>query len=336
MTLNDSPETLDPAKLRKLGSSYGLYAVPYIGNAQTLAASTQRPLAQAQSWKGLAKNLQGTNSTFYSRLGSNNSAVADFLPILWANGGCIVGGTSDHEVAGFTADGRTAAHDALDMSMKLAGSNPVQYTRFGEEDVYQGLQASSNAAGVSWLAYRNDKLSGSLRWYRMPDGEMPVRSPCQGSAEISSDGNNLRTGVLGMWALAVPNGSTNHDLGWTFIAWALKQWSHPAEQVASDHCSVSRELTDPAGVPTPFEDQLTCDVRCLIRHSRPRIADPDWHEIEAAVGLRIREAHWGMRSLDEAVDLAAEDVSTILNRRPRNNNQAGTKTVSWFLRKPLR
>lgn len=295
--------------------SFRLYALPYLGNAQALVAPETTVSSKLRSWAGIADALKTSKSPFYLRLGSNSSGLADFLPILWSHGGCLIGRRNLHEVSGLSPEG--PALEALDLSVELARFSPVEYARFKDEEVDQQLSGSESPMGVSWLSYRiqRRKEQKPLTWYLMPDDDTKMTTAaCSESEESVAAAPAQRTGVFGLWSLAVPRVSENQDLGFAFVKKALELQS--AGKPSPQHqCTESRELTEKSDMMSPFEGQLTCDMRALIRHSRPRPAHPDWREIEAAVGLRLRQAHWKTKKSQDAAALASTALDGILNRR---------------------
>jgi hypothetical protein len=302
-----------------INRDFKLYALPYAGNAQALITSLRDPLPlQSQSWPSLSDKLKLSKSAYYSRLDSNNTALADFLPILLAAGGCLVGKDGNREVSGFSGpEGHAAAKWALQLSKDLAEPSPVQYTRLNDEDVHRYLAGSDNAIGVSWLGDRvQTNKKSSLRWFVMPDrdSKSEVSLLCKAEEERVAHGVNQRPGTFSLWSLAVRESENSH-LGWEFVSWALGELRGSEITDKAEQCADSRELKDTPDAPSPFEDQLTCGVRNLIRHSRPRMGHPNWGGIEAAVGLRIREAHWGTKEIDEAVNLASQDIEKILDEQ---------------------
>jgi hypothetical protein len=324
---------LDPSNLK---STYELYALPYVGNVQVLAR--HKPTSEAAhsafdqllqrdgqfTWDGVERALKADNGSFFSRLATNNSAVADFLPILWANGGCLVQMTDGHEVSGLNTN---QAKRAFDQDLRLGSKGPVQYTRFKDRDVFQLLAAPKSVA-ISWLAYRAGSTDENLQWYVMPQSLLPgieekqLASNCVDDQERAAfDSKPSGTSLLGAWLLTVPNGTGNRHVAWSFVSWMLTKSedvrgpvAQPPSSCATASFSLGPATPDSAhGQPTPFEDRMSCWVKGVVRTSTPRLAHPKWHEIEAAVGFRIRQAHWRTINTEEVVKRASEDLQAILS-----------------------
>jgi hypothetical protein len=309
---------VDESKIRDI-RDYSLYALPYVGNVQMLVSRAQA-LRQPESWTEIEKDISIAKASFSARLGSNNSALADFLPLLWAAGGCLLGFDGSGEVSGFSSDGREIAVEAFQKSADLARANSVQYTRFLEEDISHHLLTAPKTVGIAWLAYGLKPGQDDLQAYVLPAVLTTQKSKprvCSGDPE---DGDEIfrRTGALGLWSLAVPKETVNPGAAWEFIRWALKQLKEDKAPVGA--CEPSARLAINGDNTSPFEDHLTCGGRTLIRHSRPRISDPDWKQIEAAVGFRVRQAHWRAREIGEIVNEASRDLKRILEDRQRQDN----------------
>jgi hypothetical protein len=63
--------------------------------------------------------------------------------------------------------------------------------------------------------------------------------------------------------------------------------------------------------PSPLRSKISCGRRELVWHARPRLCHPKWHATEAAVRLRVREAHWQTTTVQDATCRAAKDVQRI-------------------------
>ena len=315
-------------QLDKLHGSYTLYGLPYVGNVQVIArhspASGKDDLrvhlaAGHAGWPSLVN--PGTQ--FYMRMGSNNSAVADFLPLLWSEGGCLIAKNAQgQEISGLSDSGPALA--ALDLSLKLVASGPIQYARFKEEDVQTYLKNTPDSIGVSWLAYRSGLLrqaspqngNGGIRWYSMPTVDTEVKNSCNSDVPLVDTGKRS-PGTLGAWLLAVNSSSKQRDEAWKFVHWVLQQVRDVKTPPSAAECSDEIEPVgnDPLnGFPTPFEDQLTCGSRKAVRNSRPRPAHPRWREIEDALGFRVRQVHWGTLKSTEAMHDVEGELNEILTR----------------------
>jgi spermidine/putrescine-binding protein len=325
--------TVDRAKLKSIreARNYVLYALPFVGNVQVLArhppenvadpgVDLQAPPHQLR-WLTIEKALGADK--FFSRLATNNSALADFLPILWSNGGCLIGSEDGKEVSGLDPE---TAKRAFEQSLHFAQNSPVQYARFNDQDVFDSLLREPQSVGISWLAYRAEAQIKGLQWYRMPDGDTETKPSCLHNEErMSNPGAKHGGGVLGAWLLAVPRGASNQKDAWNFINWALtKSDMLPEAKVPNSSCSASSPVGNAEsdyghGEPTPFEDRLSCGVKDVVSHSTPRPSHHRWHEIEEAVGFRIRQAHWQPNKLDEFAKQATEDLTFLL--REKNSNK---------------
>jgi len=320
LTANDQVH-VDIAKLKKVGDDYGFYALPFLGNTQAIVrnnASTGETKAvevMAKPWSDLISKTP----YFLMRMGTNNGALADFLPILWAEGGCLIRTDSaGHELSGLHKS--MAAEKAFNFSLAAAAAAPLQHARFNDDDVQTYLLKRPDSIAISWLAYRKfgtpqtitENKGSSVTWYGMPPAE-PVNDPANDGCSLDEprvEAGKQGPGTLGVWLLAVSSNSSHPAQAWDFIQWAFDHLPLPATgATAAGSCASTGEI-EPAdkdllkGYPTPFEDQLSCGAQVAVRHSAPRPSHPKWNEIEDAVGLRIRQMHWRTLTSTEVVDSA--------------------------------
>jgi Bacterial extracellular solute-binding protein len=336
--------TLDPSKLQIVKRTYDLYALPYVGNVQVLARHKPtgdradsafdqllKPPGQF-TWDGVERALETDKGSFFSRRATNNSAVADFLPILWSNGGCLVRWENGQEMSGLNTD---QARRAFEQDLRLGSKGPVQYTRFKDRDVFQLLAAPKSVA-ISWLAYRAGSNDENLQWYVMPQSSSPapeekdLASTCIDSQEKAAfHSKPPGTSLLGAWLLTVPRAASNRKVAWSFVSWVLAKSDKLEESAVSpasscDMSSFSLGQASPEyahGQPTAFEDRMSCGVKNAVRNSTPRPAHPKWHEIEAALGFRIRQAHWRTIKTEDVAKLASEEVQRILRESESGDRQ---------------
>jgi hypothetical protein len=351
-TANKADPVVDLRGDQKGDTAYEPYALPFVGNVQVLARHTpngadsqlDKLLKTAdRTWDNVENVLNLSKEPFFSRLGTNNSAVADFLPILWSNGGCLVRLVDGKEVSGLDLP---LARRAFEQDLRLKELSPIQHARFKDQDVFDFLSpprpvVGQNSVGISWLAYRAGTDNNNLKWYVMPPAnvvnEPPHAEKCNDNQEPLSDSGLKRPGigVLGAWLLAVPRGASNPDVAWNFIVWALAAKSGLPKDGDKPFCDTplgdpKSEVGDPkseyeGGQPVTFEKRLSCGVQTAIRASIPRPAHPRWHQIEEAVGFRIRQAHWGTVPEEEGKrppisQLASRDLQEILNRWAKQKN----------------
>ena len=343
------------AMLTSISTSYGLYSLPYAGNFQALVRhspnAAEDSFGQALAggnadWKKIEAELniaeKGKVAHFYSRLGSNNSALADFLPILWAEGGCLIRRNGDRQESGLRTRPKInpggasevwVATNALKLSLNLAIGH-IQYSRFQDEDVQKYLLADGNSMGVSWMAFRSYKpASGkagsgeNLGWYWMPRVSAGVdpADTCDTDDERSNQADAHGVSSIGVWSLGVDARSTQKHIAWEFIEWQLNELLKARPTPPARSCDTLGKIgsapTDQlGGYPTPFEDQLTCAERTAIRNARTRPSLPQWRDVEEAVGFRIRQAHWRTLPAGDAIEQADKDLNWILKRSTGSHN----------------
>jgi ABC-type glycerol-3-phosphate transport system substrate-binding protein len=307
---------------RAWNQKYGLYALPVLGNVQmlVLGSDADQDAGDPVSWESVRKFLQGDPKSsgrrrYYSRLYSDNSALVDFLPFLWAYGGCIMATGGDS--VGFTADENGPAYKALKMSVEMAQYSPVQYVRFQDDDVNNQLQRNSAAIGISWLAFRGQLLmtpGGKPAFHELPFATAEqAKSHIRPAAYGACGAIPSNAGALGAWLLAVNRNSPRQRQAWELVI-GLLQMLADARIEWHDNTPSKRRLL----YATPFERSLDELAKRVVRASLPRLAHPKWEQIESALGFRIRQAHWRGRSsgpdaIKEALTRAREEIEGILS-----------------------
>ena len=328
----DVPETVSigraAAAFRK---GYKLYGLPYVGNMQALTVSPNikdgaigAVGGSGTTWSGLRAQTDKGPVRFYSRLGSDNGALIDFLPILWSYGGCLVSTDRDgREVTGFTARPDSPEWRALDTSIAISRRSSPEYSRFDEDVLFRFVSDKANLLSISWLALRGRSLqapgSHGPGWYQMPVNE---EGPSPGCADNEERRGTRRSGGLGLWSLAIEAGASERELAAQFVQYAVEDlWNDAGsgDPVCSAHGGNTpaqlEELPPDRSVfyPSPLLSKMSCATRKMVALARPRISHPEWHKIEHAVGLRVREAHWQTIGIPDATCRTARDVQRILN-----------------------
>src|SRR5271170_2227877 len=175
------------------------YALPYVGNSQLFFYRKdlfdKYQLGAPDRWEKIlndAKTIGAGEKMFgyVMRAAPGNSAVTDFMPLLWAFGGDI-----------FDAQGRP----------NLTSPESIEALRFMVELGKISAQLLQGTAAMSinwpaWIAAMDDpsksKVPGKIEFAPMPAARLP------GVAE------------LGAWLVAVPAGSAHRDAAFDFIYWA--------------------------------------------------------------------------------------------------------------------
>jgi hypothetical protein len=170
--------------------------------------------------------LKDKDPRFLMRMGSNNSAVADFLPILRGEGGCLIINSKaknpDRSALGTNGIAAQALADSLD----LVKHGPIQHARFMDDDVQTYVLNMPDSIAISWLAFVGWKPSaertprdntGEIRWYLMPKAAPHAQSLWADEAAAIE-----APGTLGAWLLPVNSHSGNRSLRGCLLALCSK------------------------------------------------------------------------------------------------------------------
>lgn len=279
------------------------YGLPYVGNSQLFFYRKdlfeKYKLGLPDRWENVlqAARTIGAGEKMYGyvmRAGPGNSAVTDFMPLLWAFGGDI-----------FNAEGTpnltsAEAIAALRFMLELGKYSPPGYAGFNAAEVSAHLLQGTAAMSINWPAWiaamddpSKSKVSGKIEFAPMPAARLP------GVAE------------LGAWLLAVPAASPHRDAAFNFIYWATS--SDQMTQAALRGNPPTRRSV----FHTPdllrrfraFPAQLAA-----LEAARPRPRTVLWNEIENAFGISLSQANSGALSPEAAMQQANQEITGILER----------------------
>lgn len=279
------------------------YALPYVGNSQLFFYRKdlfeKYKLGPPDRWQKIleAAKTIGTGEKMYGyvmRAAPGNSAVTDFMPLLWAFGGDI-----------FDAQDRPnltsrEALDALRFMLALGKFSPPGYAGFNADEVSAHLLQGTAAMSInwpSWIAAMDDpsksKIPGKIEFAPMPSARLP------GVAE------------LGSWLLAVPSASPHRDAAFDFIYWAteapqLTQAALRGNPPTRRSVFLSPDLLKKFRA---FPAQLAA-----LEGARPRPRTTQWNEIENAFGVALSQANSGAISPEDAMRQANREIAAILER----------------------
>jgi multiple sugar transport system substrate-binding protein len=279
------------------------YALPYVGNSQLFFYRKdlfeKYKLGPPDRWQNVLKAAQtiGAGEKMYGyvmRAAPGNSAVTDFMPLLWAFGGDI-----------FDAQGKPSLTspetlDALRFMLELGKVSPPGYAGFNADEVSAHLLQGTAAMSInwpSWIAAMDDpsksKIPGKIEFAQMPSARLP------GVAE------------LGSWLLAVPAASPNRANAFDFIYWAtdapqLTQAALRGNPPTRRSVFLSPDLQNKFRA---FPAQLAA-----LEGARPRPRTKQWNEIENAFGVALSQANSGATSPEAAMQQANQEIAAILDR----------------------
>lgn len=283
-----------------------LYALPYVGNAGFFFYRRdlfeKHGLAAPRTWtevREAARRIQSAEPGMYGyvmRAAPGNPAVADFIPILWAFGGDLLGPDGAPRLD------TPEAHAALAFMVEMGRFTPSGYVSFNADEVAAHLLQSTAAMSInwpSWISAMDDpaksRVVGKIAFAPMPGEREPGRS------------------ALGNWLLGIPAGSRRIEAAFAFLRWATDP---PRMRRAA-------ERGNPPTRRSIFLDpELNRRFRAYpvqlaaLENGRPRPRTPHWNEIENVFGVLVSKANAGSISVDGALARAQREIADIQRRNP--------------------
>jgi multiple sugar transport system substrate-binding protein len=284
-------------------SAANFYALPYVGNSQLFFYRKdlfdRYKLGAPDHWQKVLEDGKtiGAGEKIFGyvmRAAPGNSAVTDFMPLLWAFGGDI-----------FDPQGRPnlaspEAIDALRFMVELGKISPPGYAGFNAAEVSAQLLQGTAAMSINWPAWiaamddpSKSKVPGRIAFAPMPSARMP------GVAE------------LGAWLVAVPAASPHRDAAFDFIYWA----TDPAQMTQAalrGNPPTRRSVFQSPNLKKNFR-AFPAQLAAL-EAARPRPRTTQWNEIENAFGVSLSQANSGAASPEEAMQRANREITAILER----------------------
>ncbi len=273
------------------------FALPYVGNSQLFFYRKdlfdKYKLGAPDRWEKVltdAKTIGAGEKMFgyVMRAAPGNSAVTDFMPLLWAFGGDIFDLTKPEAV------------DALKFMLELGKYSPPGYAGFNAAEVSAQLLQGTAAMSINWPAWiaamddpSKSKVVGKIEFAPMPAARKP------GVAE------------LGAWLLAVSAGSAHREAAFDFIYWATDPVQMTEAALRGNPPTRRSVFQSPDLIAKfrAFPAQLA-----VLQAARPRPRTTQWNEIENAFGVALSQANSGAATAEAAMQQAHREIAAILER----------------------
>jgi multiple sugar transport system substrate-binding protein len=279
------------------------YALPYVGNSQLFFYRKdlfdKYKLGAPDRWEKIladAKTIGAGEKMFgyVMRAAPGNSAVTDFMPLLWAFGADIFDAQGKPNLAS------PEAIEALRFMVELGKYSPPGYAGFNAAEVSAQLLQGTAAMSINWPAWiaamddpSKSKVVGKIEFAPMPAARL------SGIAE------------LGAWLLATPAGSAHHDAALDFMYWA----TDPAQMTQAamrGNPPTRRSVFQSADLIRKFR-AFPAQLDAL-ESARPRPRTTQWNEIENAFGVSLSQANSGAATPEAAMQQANREIAAILER----------------------
>jgi multiple sugar transport system substrate-binding protein len=292
-----------PSCLAVCRQAQSFHALPYVGNSQLFFYRKdlfeKYKLGAPDRWEKVrdaAKTIGEGEKMFgyVMRAAPGNSAVTDFMPLLWAFGADI-----------FDAQGKPnltspEAIAALRFMVELGKYSPPGYAGFNAAEVSAQLLQGTAAMSINWPAWiaamddpAKSKVTGKIEFASMPSARVP------GVAE------------LGAWLLAVPASAPHRDAAFDFIYWATEP-AQMTEAALRGNPPTRRSVFQSSDLVKKFR-AFPAQLASL-EGARPRPRTAQWNEIENAFGVSLSQANSGALSPEAAMQQANREIAAILER----------------------
>jgi multiple sugar transport system substrate-binding protein len=279
------------------------YALPYVGNSQLFFYRKdlfdKYKLGAPDRWEKIlidAKTIGAGEKMFgyVMRAAPGNSAVTDFMPLLWAFGGDIFDAQGKPNLAS------PEAIEALRFMVELGKYSPPGYAGFNAAEVSAQLLQGIAAMSINWPAWiaamddpSKSKVVGKIEFAPMPSARNP------GVAE------------LGAWLLAIPTGSRHQDAASDFISWATEP-AQMTQAALRGNPPTRRSVFQSPDLLKKFR-AFPAQLAAL-EAARPRPRTTQWNEIENAFGVSLSQANSGAATPEAAMQQANREIAEILAR----------------------
>ncbi len=283
--------------------SENFYALPYVGNSQLFFYRkdlfNKYKLGTPDRWEQVrdAAKVIGAGEKMYGyvmRAAPGNSAVTDFIPLMWAFGGDIFDAQGNPNLTS------PQAIEALRFMVELGKYSPPGYAGFNAAEVSAQLLQGTSVMSINWPAWiaamddpSKSKVPGKIEFAPMPSARVP------GVAE------------LGAWLLAVPVSSSHRDAAIDFIYWATEATQMTQAALRGNPPTRRSVFQSPDLVKKfrAFPAQLAS-----LDSARPRPRTAQWNEIENAFGVSLSQANSGALSPEAAMQQANHEIAAIIQR----------------------
>jgi multiple sugar transport system substrate-binding protein len=243
-----------------------------------------------------AQNKAGTVAGYIIRGKATNPVVADFLPILWSQGGDVF---DENWNVVLDNDASKAAIGFLINDLKGVAQTDPGSTDASDRDKImangQGYQSSvwPGEINTAVLDPAVTKVAGKVTFIPIPKGK-----------------SGKGVGMMGNWLLGVPKASKNQQAAADFIKWMLQkdtQLTYAKNQGIPSRTSILKDASLTAA--NPYFPVLA-DALQAPPNWRPRT--DQWNAVETIIGTHLNKALTGGETADQAATGAATEIRTLM------------------------
>jgi len=243
-----------------------------------------------------AQNKAGSVAGYIIRGKATNPVVADFLPILWSQGGDVF---DENWNVVLDNDASKAAIKFLVEDLKGVAQTDPGSTDASDRDKImangQGYQSSVWPGEITTavLDPAVTKVAGKVAFIPIPKGK-----------------SGKGVGMMGNWLLGVPKASKNQQAAADFIKWMLQadtQKTYAQNNGIPSRTSILKDAElGKANVYFP----VLADALQAPPNWRPRT--DQWNAVEKIIGTHLNKALTGGETADQAATGAAAEIRTLM------------------------
>lgn len=281
-----------------------IFAAPWYTDAGVLFYRSDIVKTPPTTWDELlqmSKDGAGQNGTEHGFVFQGKrfeGLVTNYLEFLWSNGGEVFDGD---KVVINSAEGVEALQYMVDLVQKDKVS-PEGVTTYETEDSRRLFTEGKSVFLRNWpyvwakSTETESKVAGKVGIAPMPKGP-------KGETGAAS---------LGGWNLSISKFSKNQDAAWKFIEFAISEEGQRINAVDGGRIPTLEKL---------FKDEQVleqnphfADFYPVFLQARPRPVSPQYPAISEKIQIHVHKALNGEESAKEALDKAAKEISTVINK----------------------
>jgi multiple sugar transport system substrate-binding protein len=242
------------------------------------------------------QNKAGSVAGYIIRGKATNPVVADFLPILWSQGGDVF---DENWNVVLDNDASKAAIKFLVEDLKGVAQTDPGSTDASDRDKImangQGYQSSvwPGEIGTAVLDPAVTKVAGKVAFIPIPKGK-----------------SGKGVGMMGNWLLGVPKASKNQQAAADFIKWMLQADTQKTYAQNNGIPSRTSILKDAELGKTNVYFPVLADALQAPPNWRPRT--DQWNAVEKIIGTHLNKALTGGETADQAATGAAAEIRTLM------------------------
>jgi multiple sugar transport system substrate-binding protein len=243
-----------------------------------------------------AQNKAGSVAGYIIRGKATNPVVADFLPILWSQGGDVF---DENWNVVFDNDASKAAVKFLVEDLKGAAQTDPGSTDASDRDKImangQGYESSvwPGEIGTAVLDPTVTKVAGKVGFIPIPKGK-----------------SGKGVGMMGNWLLGIPKASKNQQAAADFIKWMLQADTQKTYAQNNGIPSRTSILKDAELGKTNVYFPVLAEALQAPPNWRPRT--DQWNAVEKIIGTHLNKALTGGETADQAATGAAAEIRTLM------------------------